>query len=168
MQVFKKPIFYYYLFALLLVGAMLYMHLSLKTYSYRDKELVTALTLLQDSSKINTGVFDSNLINNLGPQLECASDEKINWLRHFKQDSLAYPANIVSYTFNCLLKLDVRLIRMEPVGKTMQCELLVKDKNQFKVTIVFVKQGNKYLLYNIENLCALYKRLACHLLYAGG
>jgi len=164
MSFIRNQIFYYYFFAILVVVMIVVAHFKLREYSYRDKELVSALMLLQDSAKLSTTVFDINLIDNLEPQLECASDKNMNWMQHFKKDSLSYAKNIISYTFNSLLKLDVRLIRMESTKKTMRCDLLVKDKNQFKVIIVFVKKGDKYLLYNIENLCPLYERLKCHTL----
>lgn len=165
MRFYKNQIFYFYLFSILLVLSLFFAHLKLREYSYRDKELLSILTVLQDSSKTNNRILHEQLAANIEPQLACASNEKINWVEYFKSNSSAYPSNVISRTFSSLLKFDVRLIRMEPVGKMIKCELLVKDKNQFTVTVVFVRKGDKFLLCNIENLCALYQRLSCYISY---
>ena len=158
----QKYLISHYLLTGALLAVLAFYSYRLHQYSKYDKELVSTIQLLQDGGKPG---YDSDFKSNLEKQFTHATTAETGWLNAFKNDSAGYPQNIITYSFRNMPKFGLVMEKMTVSADTLTCILRVRDKEPFNVAAKFVKQGNIYLLDNLENIPPLYKRLNGYHLY---
>lgn len=161
----QKPLIVHYLITCLLLGVLLFYGLKLHRYAKYSEQLVAVIRSFQDSAG-TSHAYDSNFKGNIEKQLAMASSADMDWIAAFKKDSAAYPQNIAAHAFSSMPKFGVVLENMTLDKDTVVCLLIVRDKDPFHVTVKFIQQGNIFLLDNLDNIGALYKRLNCYNMYS--
>ncbi len=162
MMFIQKNLIGHYVVTCIILGALGFCSFKLHQHSEYDKQLVAAIQSLQEGVTV---CYDEGFKNNIEKQFSSAVPEEANWINAFKKDSLLYPQNIIAYSFRTMPRLGLVLEKMTWNGDTVFCLLRVRDKVQFNVTAKFIRKGNIFLLDNLENIAAFYKRLNCYNLY---
>jgi hypothetical protein len=165
MMLIQKNLIAHYVVTGVVLGVLGFYSFKLHQYSKYDKQLVQAIQSLQDGG--TTG-YDEAFKNNIERQFSPTQPEEVNWITAFKKDSLLYPQNLITYSFRTMPAFGLVLEKMTLSDDTVFCLLRVRDREQFNVTAKFIRKGNIFLLDNLENIAAFYKRLNCYNLYLMG
>jgi hypothetical protein len=101
------------------------------------------------------------LTNSIEQQLSCASSTKINFIEKFKNVN-NYPQNVMAYALQTILKMQIQIIDMNLSDSILVGYLLVGGgENSIKVTLHFVKDRNKFMLTEIENIWPIFNKVDC-------
>lgn len=166
--VVQKSLIPHYLVTGILLVALSISAFKIHRFSDYDKQLFAGVRLLQSGAKANTITgYSSNFQNNIEKQLVSDPKNGQRWINYFKQDSVAYPGNVMIHAFTYLVKFNVAPQTITMHGDTAICDMLIRDKTPFIIRGEFIRKGNIFLLDNLDNIGALYNRLDCYRDYLG-
>jgi len=162
MPVIRKPLFAHYVVTGCLLAAIGFCGFKLHQHARYDKQLVRAIQLLQDGV---TPGYDGDFKNHIEKQFSVSVPEEANWINAFKKDSAGYPQNIIAYSFRTMPQFGLVLEKMTINEDTVNCLLRLRDREELNVTAKFIRKGDTFLLDDLQNIAAFYKRLTCYNLY---
>jgi len=162
MSIIRKPLFAHYVITACLLAVIGFCGFKLHQHAKYDKQLVRAIQSLQDGV---TAGYDADFKGHIEKQFSPLVPEEANWINAFKKDSAGYPQNIIAYSFRTMPEFGLVLEKMTIHEDTVYCLLRLRDREEFDVTAKFIQKGDVFLLDDLRNIAAFYKRLTCYNLY---